>query len=102
VIRAHPGNLFSTFPPLAQLIYAVPLAAGAVRAPALLHLLGYCTAAIAAQGLASRLGASRLPAFLAGLCILYLPVAPLVAARRKRPLASLAAFAIAAVVGSAP
>jgi len=161
VIRAHPGNLFSTFPPLAQLIYAVPLAAGAVRAPALLHLLGYCTAAIAAQGLASRLGASRLPAFLGGLCVLYLPVAPLVAgfpaaeawtvscvltsvalaltaragpksslsagwivgvaagariqglfwavlcaplvtARRKKPLASLAAFAIAAVVGSAP
>src|SRR6266850_3998878 len=34
-IRAHPGNLFSTFPPLAQLIYAVPLAVGALRAPAL-------------------------------------------------------------------
>lgn len=161
VIRAHPGNLFSTFPPLAQLIYAVPLAAGAVRAPALLHLFGYCTAAIAAQGLASRLGASRLPASLAGLCVLYLPVAPLVAgfpaaeawtvscvlasvalaltaragpksslaagwmvgvaaaarmqglswavlcaplvaARRRKPLASLAAFAIAAVIGSAP
>jgi len=79
-IRAHPGNLFSTFPPLAQWIYAIPLAAGAMRAPALIHLLGYCTAALATQGLARRLGASRGPAFLAGLCVLYLPAAPFIAA----------------------
>ena len=160
-IRAHPGNLFSTFPPMAQLIYMLPLAVGAVRAPALIHLLGYCTASVTAQGLANRLGASRAPAFLAGLCVLYLPVAPLiagfpaaeawtvsgvlasvalaltaragpksglaagwmvgvaaaariqglswvvmfaplVAARRRRPGASLAAFAMAAAIGAAP
>jgi len=78
VLRAHPGNLFSTFPPLAQLIYAVPLSIGAVRAPALIHLLGYCAAAVAAQGLASRLGAPRGSAWLVGVCVLYLPVAPLI------------------------
>ncbi|MCI0410294.1 MAG: hypothetical protein L0191_17330 [Acidobacteria bacterium] len=78
-IRAHPDNLFSTFPPLAQLIYALPLAAGAVRAPALIHFFGYCAAALAARALASRLGAPPVPAFLVGVCLLYLPFAPLIA-----------------------
>lgn len=78
-IRAHPGNLFSTFPPLAQLIYALPLAVGAARAPALIHFLGYCAAASAARGLASRLGAPPVPAFLVGVCLLYFPFAPLIA-----------------------
>jgi hypothetical protein len=78
-IRAHPANLFSTFPPLAQLIYALPLAAGALRAPALIHFFGYCAAAVAARGLACRLGAPPVPAFLAGVCLLYLPFSPLIA-----------------------
>ena len=61
-IRPHPGNLFSAFPPLAQLIYALPLSWGAARAPALIHLSGFLTAALAARGLAARLGASRVAA----------------------------------------
>lgn len=79
-LLAHPGNLFSSFPPLAQLIYAVPLAAGAHRAAAAIHLLGCVAAAGAIAALARRLGAPRLAAWLAGAATLYLPTAPLVPA----------------------
>ena len=78
-LTGHPGNLFSTFPPLAQLIYAIPLSAGALRAPAVVHLMGFCVAAAAAAGLARGLGAHRVPASLAGIALLYLPTAPIAA-----------------------
>jgi hypothetical protein len=76
-LGAHRGNLFSSFPPLAQLIYALPLSVKAVRAPGLIHLFGVCVAAAAARSLAGRLGAAPLRAWLIGLGVLYLPVAPL-------------------------
>ncbi len=79
-LLAHTGNLFSTFPPLAQLIYAVPLAAGATRATGWIHLIGYLTASAAVASVARRLGASRPAAFLAGAAVLYLPTAMLVPA----------------------
>ena len=77
-LRAHPGNLFSTFPPLAQLIYAVPLSVGVTRAAGWIHLVGYAAACSAVTALARRLGASGPVSFLAGAAILYLPTAPLV------------------------
>lgn len=79
-LRAHPGDLFSTFPPLAQLIYAVPLAAGALRAPGLIHLVGYLTGSAAVSSIARRLGAGRSASILAGAAVLYLPGAMLVPA----------------------
>jgi hypothetical protein len=77
-LHGHPGNLFSTFPPLAQLVYAVPLAAGATRAAGLIHLVGFITGGVAVTSLARRLGASPVPALLAGAGVLYLPTAMLV------------------------
>ena len=50
-LEAHPGNLFASFPPLAQMLYAVPLAIESMRAPALVHLIGFCVAARAAGSL---------------------------------------------------
>ncbi len=79
-LRAHPGDLFSTFPPLAQLIYAVPLSAGALRAPGLIHLVGYLTGSAAVSSIARRLGAGRSASILAGAAVLYLPGARLVPA----------------------
>jgi hypothetical protein len=79
-LRAHPGNLFSTFPPLAQLVYAVPLAAGALRAAGLIHLVGYLTGSAAVSSIARRLGAGRAASILAGAAVLYLPGAMLVPA----------------------
>ncbi len=79
-LRAHPGDLFSTFPPLAQLIYAVPLSAGALRAPGLVHLIGYLTGSAAVSSIARRLGAGRSASILAGAAVLYLPGARLVPA----------------------
>jgi hypothetical protein len=79
-LRAHPGNLFSTFPPLAQLIYAAPLAAGAVRAAGLIHLIGYLCGCAAVSSIARRLGAGRAASILAGVTVLYLPSAMLVPA----------------------
>jgi len=78
-LRAHPGNLFSTFPPLAQLIYAVPLSAGALRAAGVIHLIGYLTGSAAVSSIARRLGAGR-PASVLAAAVLYLPGAGLVPA----------------------
>ncbi len=77
-ILAHPGNLFSAFPPLAQMIYAIPLAAGSPRAAGWIHLIGYATASAAVTSIARRLGSSRLAGHLAGVALLYLPTAMLV------------------------
>jgi hypothetical protein len=79
-IRAHESNLFSTFPPLAQLVYAIPLSVDIHRATGVIHLVGFVAGATAITALAQRLGATRLPAALAGICVLYLPTSPLVPA----------------------
>jgi hypothetical protein len=79
-IRAHPENVFSTFPPLAQLVYAVPLSLDLTRVPACLHLVTSCLGAQAVAGLARRLGARALPATVAGIFFLYAPMAVVVPA----------------------
>jgi len=79
-LRPHPEMLFSSFPPLARLLYTLPLAAGADRAPALLHLIAFAFAASAAAGLARRLGAGRPAAGAVAACVPYLATAPLVPA----------------------
>ena len=56
-ITAHPENLFSTFPPLAQLLYAEPIALGSDQIPALLHFGSFVAAGLAVVALARRLGA---------------------------------------------
>jgi len=94
-LTAQPGNLFSTFPPLAQMLYALPLALDVPRAPALVHLIGFCVAASALTSLARTAGAGRLPGTLAGAALLYLPVTPLIPAF---PAAE--AWTVCGVVGS--
>ena len=71
--HAHAENVFAAFPPLAQLIYTVPLAAGAERVPAVLHWASVVGAAVALRALARRLGAGRRLADLAGLTLPLLP-----------------------------
>jgi hypothetical protein len=77
-LSGHPENLFSVFPPLAQLLALPPLGFGLVRVPAMLHWLAWVTAATAVYGLARRFGARRTGAWIAAACSLVLPVAPLV------------------------
>jgi hypothetical protein len=72
-LRAHPEDLFSMFPPLAQLLAAVPLSVGCDRAPALLHWVSFIAAAAAAGALARALGAPRWAARLASACVPLLP-----------------------------
>ncbi len=72
-LRAHPEDLFSTFPPLAQLLAAVPLSVGCDRAPALLHWASFIAAGAAAAALARTLGAPKWGAVLAGACVPLLP-----------------------------
>jgi hypothetical protein len=76
--RGHPENLFSTFPPLAQLLALPPLSFGLARVPAMMHWLAWVTAATAVYGLARRFGARRPAAWIATAGCLVLPVAPLV------------------------
>ena len=71
--RAHPESVFAAFPPLAQLIYSVPLAAGAERVPAMLHWASMVAAGVALRALARQLGAGRRLADLAGLAVPLLP-----------------------------
>lgn len=78
-VRAHPENLFAAFPPLVQLISAVPLALGLERVPAVLHWWSFVAAGAAAGGLARRLGAPRWSAGLVALCFSLLPAQTLVA-----------------------
>jgi hypothetical protein len=75
---SHPENLFSAFPPLAQLLALPPLGFGLVRVPAMLHWLAWVTVATAVHGLARRFGARRTGAWIAAACCVVLPVAPVV------------------------
>jgi hypothetical protein len=72
-VRAHGEDLFSTFPPLAQLVAAPPLAFGLDRVPALLHAVAVVAAGAALVALARGLGAPRRLAALAGFCLPLLP-----------------------------
>jgi len=78
-VHAHPEDLFAAFPPLAQLLSAVPLALGLERVPAVLHWWSFVAAGAVAGGLARRLGAPRWAAGLAALCLPLLPALALVA-----------------------
>jgi hypothetical protein len=79
-IVAHPEDLFSTFPPLAQLIYAEPMALGSDQVPALLHFGSFLAAGLAVGALARRLGADGWRARLAGASVPLLPAVVLVPA----------------------
>lgn len=72
-LAPHPENLFSTFPPLAQLVYAAPIAFNLDRVPALLHLAAFLAAGMAAASLARLLGSPPGLAALAGATLLLLP-----------------------------
>jgi hypothetical protein len=72
-LASHPEDLFSSFPPLFQMIAAGPLASGFERLPALLHLASFVMAGQALAALARRLGA---PPSLAALCGATLPLLP--------------------------
>jgi len=78
-LRGHPEDLFAAFPPLAQLLSAVPLALALDRVPAVLHWWSVVTAGVAAGSLAHVLGAPRWAAGLAALCLPLLPAQALVA-----------------------
>jgi hypothetical protein len=78
-VQAHPEDLFAAFPPLVQLISAVPLALGLERVPAVLHWWSFVAAGAAAGALARRLGAPRWAAGLVALCLPLLPAQALVA-----------------------
>lgn len=72
-LRAHPEDLFSAFPPLAQLLYAPMLAVGLDRAPALLHWCSFVAAGGAVGALARTLGAPRWAAAVAAPAFVLLP-----------------------------
>ena len=72
-LRSHPEDLFSSFPPLAQLLYAPLLALGFEHAPALLHWVSFVAAGCAVGALARALGAPRWAATLAAGTLLLLP-----------------------------
>ena len=76
----HPESVFSSFPPLAQLLAAVPLSVDLVRAPALVHWCSFVVAGTAAGALARELGAPRWAAWLTSACLPLLPGQALVAA----------------------
>jgi hypothetical protein len=75
----HSENVFAAFPPLAQCLYAPPLAFALDRAPALLHWVAFVAAGAAAAALARDLGAPAPLAALAGGCVPLLPSHVLVA-----------------------
>lgn len=72
-LRAHSEDLFSTFPPLAQLMAVIPLSEGFDRAPALLHWCSFIAAGAGAGAIARVLGAPRWAAWLAAGCVPLLP-----------------------------
>ncbi len=75
---AHPENLFSAFPPLAQMTAVPALALELFRVPGLLHWWAWAAAAVAAGGLARRIGASRSVGYLVTAAAMLLPITPLV------------------------
>ncbi|HZM71107.1 MAG TPA: hypothetical protein VFB95_12180 [Candidatus Cryosericum sp.] len=72
-IAAHSEDLFSVFPPLAQLVFAAPVAAGIDRAAALVHLGAFVMGGSAVAILAQRLGAPPVWARSAGALLPLLP-----------------------------
>ncbi|TAM56911.1 MAG: hypothetical protein EPN53_00470 [Acidobacteria bacterium] len=78
-LHAHPEDLFSAFPPLAQLLAAMPLAVGLVRVPALVNWWSFVLAGAAVGALSRTLGAPRWAALLAAACVPLLPGDALVA-----------------------
>jgi hypothetical protein len=94
-LRAHPEDVFAAFPPLAQLVSAVPLGLGLERAPAVLHWWSFVAAGAAAGGLARALGAPR---WAAGLAALSLPLVPALALVPGLPAAE--GWAIAGVLAA--
>ncbi len=72
-VHAHGEDLFSTFPPLAQLLAVPPLAFGLDRVPALLHAFAVVVAGVALTVLARSLGARPFLAAAAGFCLPLLP-----------------------------
>jgi len=77
-LRAHSEDLFSAFPPLAQMIAIPPLSLDLFRIPGIMHCWAWISAAVAAGGLARRLGGSRTAAGLVTAAAMLLPVTPLV------------------------
>jgi len=77
-LSPHAEDLFASFPPLAQLVFAGPLAAGCDRVPALLHLAAFLVAGAAIEALALRLDAPPTLARLAGAALPVLPALALV------------------------
>ena len=75
---AHAEDLFSAFPPLAQMTAVPALAVGLVRAPGLLHWLAWMSAAVAAGGLSRRLGGPKSITGSVIATVMLLPVTPLV------------------------
>lgn len=69
----HPEDLFSTSPPLSQLVALPALALGLDRAPAAQHLLAAVVAGAAVWALSRTLGAPRWAAGLAAFCVPLLP-----------------------------
>ncbi len=78
-LRSHPEDLFSSFPPLSQLLAAPPLAFRLEVAPAVLHWWSFLAAGVAVAVLARALGAPRWSAALASACLPLLPAGALVA-----------------------
>ena len=95
-LRPHPEDVFSAFPPLAQLLAAVPLSVGLVGVPALMHLCSFVVAGGAAAALARTLGAPRWAASLAAFCVPLLPGHALVPA-----LPAAEGWTVAGVLGAA-
>ena len=75
---AHPEDLFSAFPPLAQMTAVPALALDLFRVPGLVHWWAWVAASVAAGGLARRLGAPRSVGYLVTAAAMVLPVTPLV------------------------
>lgn len=98
----HPESVFSSFPPLAQLVAAVPLSVGLVRVPALVHWCSFVAAGAAAAALARELGAPRWAAFLAAFSLPLLPGHALIPALPAAEGWALAGALAAAAVVLAP
>jgi len=78
-LAAHSEDFFSAFPPLAQMLFAAPIAAGLLRVPALVQMASFILAGGATTALALRLGAPRFAALCAGALLPLLPAVVLVA-----------------------
>mgnify|MGYP005842160489 CR=1 FL=1 len=99
-LRPHPENVYTTTPPLAQLVALPALAAGLERVPALLHMASFLAGGWAVTALASALGAPRWAAAMASACLPLLPllvVMPAFPAAEGWGIAGIAAAAAIAV-----